>query len=67
MNRLLVLPSMSQSSPWPGDICWNAGVGCQAKQMQEDPPVVGEERKMGTEWEVESDWGLGNVVFGIHL
>lgn len=42
-------------------------MGCQAKQMQEDPPVVGEERKMGTEWEVESDWGLGNVVFGIHL
>lgn len=42
LRRLLVLPSVSQSSPWPGDICRNAGVGCQAKQMQEDLPVVGE-------------------------
>lgn len=41
-------------SQWPGGICWNAGVCCQGKQMQEDFPEVGWRRggKLGGKWEV---------------
>lgn len=33
---------------WPGDICWNADVCCQAKQRQEDLPKRGGRARVGS-------------------
>lgn len=60
LHRVLVLPRcVAICSQWPGDICWNADVCCQAKQMQEDLPEWGRRDRVGgrASWGADSNNG----------